>query len=332
MATAFSIGTMTAEPGTVARGKLGSLYLSDGTQVDIPLMVVHGAHDGPVLWLSAAMHGQELTGIGVLWELFHNRLNPQTLKGTVVMAPLLNPLSFNGGTYFTPQDGYNINRVFPGDPHGLTTARLAHMVLEEGIKKVDYLIDYHCNPDPAMMFSIVKESSDQATWEASRGMAAAFGITTVEMVLKYEAHRTGTMTDTAIQMGKPSLVIELTPWRRIGAQGVEVGARGALNVMKKLGMLSGEQEEQRGIIIVGGRLTRTETTANRGGLLRELRKLGDPVKKGEVVGQILNAYGDPVEDVQSPVDGWILAYPLLGNQAVNTGDILAFYIFSKPEQ
>ncbi len=132
----FSMGSVTAKAGTVAKGKLGSFYLSDGTQVDIPLIVVNGAKPGPVLWLSAAMHGQELSGIGVLWELVEKHLDPTLLRGTAVVAPLLNPFSFNGGTYYNPLDGYNINRVFPGDPHGLTTARLASLVLEEGIKKV----------------------------------------------------------------------------------------------------------------------------------------------------------------------------------------------------
>lgn len=327
---AFSIGNITAQPGTVAKGKLGSLYLSEGTEVNIPLVVVHGVSAGPVLWLSAAMHGQELSGIEVLWDIASKKIDPKTLKGTVVAAPLLNPFSFNGGTYFNPLDGYNINRVFPGDARGLTTARLAHLVLEEGIKKVDYLIDFHANPEPAMMFTIVKESQDQTMWEKSRAMAEAFGITTVEMVLKFEAHRTGTMTDTAISLGKPSIVIELIPWRRISPVAVRVGVRGVLNVMKSLGMIGGATEKQTETLVIGGRLTRTEITATRGGLVREYKTSGDPVKKGEVIGHIVDVYGDPVEDVVSPVDGWLLAFPLLGNQAVNTGDILAFFLFNKP--
>ena len=186
----FTIGNIVAMPGSIGKGKLGSIYLSDGTQVDIPVMVMNGKSAGPVLWLGAAMHGQELSGIAVLWEIFR-QIAPNNLKGTIVAAPLLNPLSFNGGTYFTPQDGYNINRVFPGDAKGLTTSRMANLIVEEGIKKVDYIIDFHANPDPAMCFAIIKESSDQALFARCREMAAAFGITTVEMLLAFEAHRTG---------------------------------------------------------------------------------------------------------------------------------------------
>ena len=326
---AFSVGDVTVQPGSTARGKLGSIYLSDGTAVDIPLIVVNGAQAGPALWVSAAMHGQELSGIGVIWELVKNRIDPAKLRGTVVAAPLLNPLSFNGGTYFTPQDGYNINRVFPGDPKGLTTQRLASLVLEEGIRKVDYLIDFHANPEPAMYFSIIKDAQDRAVWEKSREMAEAFGITIVEMVSKYEAHRTGTMTDTAMQMGKPSMTVELVPWRRVSPLAVRVGVKGVLNVMKKLGMVDGEIEPQDEIQVVGGRLTRTEVTANRGGLVQEYKDAGDPVRKGEVIGHIVDAYGEPLEEIVSPVDGWLLAFPLLGNQAVFTGDLLAFFLFEK---
>lgn len=326
--TTISIGNINAEPGSVARGKLGSVYLSDGTPIDIPLIVMNGSQAGPVLWVSAAMHGQELSGIGVIWELVQ-RLNPKSLRGTVVFAPMLDPLSFTGGTYYTPQDGYNFNRVFPGDPKGLLTARMASLTLE-AIQHVDYLIDFHANPEPAMCFSIIKESTDAKTWDKSREMAEAFGITTIEMVLKFEAHRTGTMTDAAIGLGKPSLVIELIPWRRISPHAVQIGVRGVQNIMRKLGMIDGSIEPQQGLLILDGRLTRTEVTANKGGLVRPFKDVGAAIKKGEVIGQIVNIYGDPVEDVVSPVDGWILAWPWLGNQAVGTGDILVFFVFRKP--
>lgn len=328
--TVFSIGDIKVESGSVARGRLGSVYLSDGTCVDIPLAVIHGAKPGPVLWVSAAMHGQELSGIGVIWELMKT-LSPASLRGTVVFAPMLDPFSFTGGTYYTPQDGYNFNRVWPGDPKGLLTARMANLTLEEGIKKADYLIDLHANPEPAMCFSIIKETADQKVWKKCREMADAFGITTIEMILKFEAHRTGTMTDTALSLGKPSLVIELIPWRRISPIAVQVGVRGVRNVMKKLGMLDETIEKQKDIPVLTGRLTRTEATANKGGIVRTFKGIGEAIKKGEIVGQIVNIFGDSVEGVVSPVDGWILAWPWFGNQAVGTGDILVFFVFKKPE-
>lgn len=325
----FHVGSISIDPGETKYGELGKVYLSDGTPVSIPLMAVRGLEDGPVLWIGAAMHGQELSGIPVVWEIVKERLDPKNLKGTVVGAPLLNPFSFNGRTYFTPEDGYNINRVFPGDPKGLLTHRLANMVYEEGIKKSDYLIDFHCNVETAMYFSIIKETSDKEAWQKSQQMAQAFGITTIEMILKYEAHRSGTMGDTAGEAGKPNMTIELTPWRRIDPKAVKVGVRGVLNVMKSLGMIEGEIEPQEGVKTLPGKLSRTELNATRGGLVKEIAGVGDAIKKGEVIGQIVDVYGDSVEDIVSPVDGWVLAWPMINNQSAGTGEHVAFIAFEK---
>ncbi len=325
----FHVGNIAIDPGERKFGALGTVYLSDGTPVSIPLMAVRGLEDGPVLWVGAAMHGQELSGIPVVWEIVKERVDPRQLRGTVVGAPLLNPFSFNGRTYFTPEDGYNINRVFPGDPKGLLTHRLANMVYEEGIKKSDYLIDFHCNVETAMYFSIIKETSNKEAWQKSQQMAKAFGITTIEMILKYEAHRSGTMGDTAGDSGKPNMTIELTPWRRIDPKAVKVGVRGVLNVMKSIGMLDGEIESQENVPVIQGQISRTELNATRGGLVKEIAGVGDAIKKGEVIGQIVNVYGDPVEDIVSPVDGWLLAWPMINNQAAGTGEHVAFIAFEK---
>lgn len=325
----LSIGNLTLEPGQSYRGELGSVQLSDGTRVRIPLMAVRGDRDGPVLWLGAAMHGQELSGIGVLWELFNQLLDPRTLRGTVVGSPLLNPLSFTGGTYFTPQDGYNINRVFPGDDRGLLTARMARLVYQEAVQKADVVLDFHANPEPALYFSIIKEPEDGQLWARCRELAEAFGITSIEMRLELEAHRTGTIIDAALELGKPCLAIELVGWRRLVPESVAVGVRGTLNVMKRLGMIDGRPEPQEGILVLGTRLTRTELTSEAGGLVRLFKEPGDRVGQGEVVGQIVSVYGEGIRNIESPVDGWLLAFPFLGNQAVGTGDILAFFAFGR---
>jgi predicted deacylase len=325
----FSIGDVLINPGGRCNGKLGTFYLSDGTAVDIPLMVVRGGQDGPVLWISAAMHGQEMSGIPVIWEILKEHVDPTTLRGTIVGAPLLNPFSFNGRTYYTPEDGYNLNRVFPGDPNGLLTHRLANLIFEEGVKKCDYLIDFHCNIASSMYFSIIKGTKEEEAFKQSKAMAEAFGITTIEIILKHEAHRTGTMSDEARKIGKPVLTVELIPWRSISQEAVSIGVRGVLNIMKTLDMIDGDEESQEGIKIITGKLSRTEINATRGGIINTLKSVGETVKKGQIIGQILNGYGEPVEDIVSSVDGWLLAWPMLNNQAAGTGEHVAFLLFKK---
>lgn len=323
----FDIGDLSLQPGQRAQGNLGKFYQSDGTEVAIPVMGVRGRHEGPTLWLSAAMHGQELSGIPVVWEIIKERVDPETLRGTVVGSPLLNPFSFNGRTYFTPEDGYNVNRVFPGDKDGLLTHRLANLIVEEAVQRCDYLIDFHCNVSSAMYFSIIKGSEQEEAFRKSKEMAEAFGVTTIEMILEHEAHRTGTMTDEARKMGKPMLVLELIPWRMIYPQAVRVGVRGTLNVMKQLGMIDGQIEPQDEIDVLDGRLSRTELKVTRGGLVKKFVDVGDAIEEDQVIGQIVDAYGDAVEEIVSSVDGWLLAWPMIHNQAAGSGDHVAFLAF-----
>jgi predicted deacylase len=124
--------------------------------------------------------------------------------------------------------------------------------------------------------------------------------------------------------GKPSIVVELVSWRQIDHEGVEAGVRGTLNVLKRLGMIGGAEEPQSGVATLSGRLTRTEAMATKGGLVHFMKALTDPVRQGEVIALIRNPHGDIVEEITSPVDGWVLAFPMMRNQAAATGDFVAF--------
>jgi len=320
-----SFGDVDVPRGEVAFGSLGAVYRPDGSQCHIPIIVVHGAEDGPILWLGSAMHGPEITGTEVIRRLCRETLDPRTLKGAVVAAPIMNPFAYNAHVMNTPHDGYNLNRVFPGGDSQLSF-RLAKLIWEEGAGKADYIIDYHANPDPAIMFSLVKEGSGDVEARSS-AMARAYGITIINMRRSLETHRSGSLTDLAVQSGVPSITIELVRWRRMDEVAVASGLRGTLNVMVNLGMVDGRIEPQDQCQVIKGRLTRCEVTASRGGLVHPLKDAGGVVRKDEPIALVRDAYGDVVETVISPVDGYILAYPFLGNQTVGTGDFVAFIAF-----
>ncbi len=262
----------------------------------------------------------------VIRRLTREVVEPRQLRGGIIAAPLLNPFSYHQHQMLTPQDGYNLNRVFPGDPAMLLSHRLAAQITRLAAS-ADACVDFHANPTPALQFSIVKHSGDAALWERSRALARAFGITTIEMIPTHERHRTGTFTDYVQERGKPCLVLELIAWRRFDRASLETGVRGTLNVMRHLGMLDGEVEPQTGITIIDGPLSRIELTANRGGLVHPLKDAGETIKEGETIALVRDLWGDVVEEVRTPRSGWILAWPLLGNQAVTTGDILVFIAF-----
>lgn len=328
MPKTIEVAGLSVRQGERGFGKAVCAYLPDGTPVNIPLIVLNGAHDGPVLWLGAGLHGTEVPGMEVIRRITREAVDPARLRGAVVAAPLLNPLSYHHHTMNTPQDGYNLNRVFPGDRELLLSHRLAALIADLAAPW-DVFIDYHANPTPALQFSIIKHSGDEALWTRCRRMADAFGITTIEMIPTHERHRMGTFTDHVQGRGKPCLVLELVAWRRIDAHSVETGVRGTLNVMKHLQMLDGDPELQTDVPGIPGRLSRIELTANRGGLVHPVKMPGDRVREGDTIALIRDLYGDVVEEVRTPRDGWILAWPLLGNQTVTTGDILVFIAYPR---
>jgi predicted deacylase len=326
--TTFHIAGISVPPGQRALGDVIAGELPDGTPVRIPLIVLNGVQDGPVIWLGAGLHGTEVPGMEVVRQVCREIVDPQRLRGVILASPLLNPFSFHQHQMLTPQDGYNLNRVFPGDPSMLLSHRLAALIARLA-ESCDVYIDFHANPSPALEFAIIKHPGDEVIWEKSRSLARAFGITTIEMMQVHERHRTGTFTDfVQLDLHKPCLVVELLAWRRFDPLSLRTGVRGTLNVLRYLKMIDGEIEPQTDVHILPGRLSRIELTANRGGLVYPLRLPGEKIRKGELIGLVRNLWGDVVEEILAPLDGWILAWPLLGNQAVATGDILTFIAFS----
>jgi hypothetical protein len=323
----MKVGNLEVSPSTIEKGRLGTFYREDGAAVHIPLIVVNGVEDGPVLWLSAGMHGQELSGVGVIWELVNERIEPAKLHGGLIVVPFMNPFSFTGGTYFTPQDGLNLHNFFPGDPEGSLTERLANLVYEEGVKKADVVIDLHCNPENAMMFTYAFDPDDEGVGKQGYELARIFGLTTVDDAPK-PSGVSADIQDAAYHLGKPSFLVELTPYYSISPQAVAVGVRGVLNVMKTLKMIEGEIEPQSEVSVIEGRLGITFGSSSRGGFVIPETSLGEPVQKGQIVGRVVDFFGDPLEEIVSPVDGWLLTWPYL-NQSVFSGDLVAMYVYPK---
>ncbi len=324
--SALSVGNVSVEPGKIGFGALTTAYLPDSTPVNVPLIVVHGAEQGPVLWLSAAMHGPEITGTEVIRRITREVIDPRKLRGSIIAVPLVNPFAVHQHQMSAPQDGYNMNRVFPGQVNGLLTHRIAYQVLRSGVSHADFLIDFHANPTPAIQFAIYR-NQPAAVGAKAKAMADAYGITTIQLKLENEPHRSGTLPDSAQAEGKPAITIELLAWRRILEDSVRSGVRGTLNVMKHLGMIDGKIEPQSDVPVIPGNLSRVEIAAEKGGLVHMLRNAGDPIAKGDLLAHIVNPYGDIVEEIKSPVDGWILAYPLISSQCVATGDFVNFIAY-----
>ena len=139
---AFTIGALSAAPGERVSGYLEVPPAGDeGTR--IPVSIVNGARSGPVLALIAGTHGYEYPGVTALQHLLAE-VRPAELTGTLLLVHIANPPSFFGRTvYVSPVDGKNLNRVYPGNPHGTVSERIADVITRLVIEQADYLIDLH---------------------------------------------------------------------------------------------------------------------------------------------------------------------------------------------
>jgi predicted deacylase len=170
-------------------------------------------------------------------------------------------------------------------------------------------------------------------------MAEAFGVTNVVESDPIPDDAPNTLVNLAVKNGIPDILIELVDGRWISEPSTTVGVRGILNVMKVFDMIDGEVEPQEGIPIIPGICTwQGIVHANRGGLIRFLKTPGDFLKKGEVFAEIYDLYGDVLERVECPMDGYIWSYPcgdILGTsgslQAVQTGAEIA-HVFTSDQQ
>jgi predicted deacylase len=331
MPSSLSVGNVTVAPGEMAFGHLVVGKMAWSQELSIPLIVVNGSQDGPRLWVSAVIHGPEATGTEVIRRVLREHLDPKELRGSIISVPVANPLSFQAAEYDTPEDGYNLNRVFPGNPNGSITQRMAHVIYEQ-VKRCDFIIDLHANAVPAMQFAIVAHAPDQSVVDRSFEIARRFGITTRLMKVSEEANwasqRSGTLLEVAARDGIPGVIAELLYWYRIDPSSVDIGTRGVLNIMKALDMIDGEMEKQP-LEVIEGNLSGAEQTCQEGGLVFFTKNVGDEVREGETVAIVRNPYGDVLEEVKAPVTGWVTAYPLRKNQAAMSGDTVAFFMYRK---
>ena len=323
------VGDVVAEPGEIRFGGITCAYLQDGAPVVLPLIVVNGAMDGPVLMLSGAIHGLELIGTEVIRQVTREAVKPAELRGAIIAAPILNPLAFRAGGMTTPQDQINLAYVFPGNPDQSLSRRMADLILKELIARADYEVDLHSNMTPSIPFTILHSASSHEVAAESRRMAEAVGFTLVDETEKAPAPNPGWLMDWILEAGKPAIVVELIDSRRINPIAARAGVRAILNVMKSIGMLEGAIEPQFELPVLKGLFSRAQVTANRGGLVHLHKEAGDPVAQGDLLATIYDAYGDAVEEVRSPVDGFLLAYPLRETQAAATGTDVAFLVFPR---
>jgi uncharacterized protein len=325
----LSIGTCTVEPGEVGLGKLNLETLPDGGEAFIPLIVVNGKYDGPVLWLGAAIHGCEVPGIEVIRRVTREFVDPDHLRGAIIGATILNPYALRHRTSEAPADPVNLNAQFPGDSAGTISQRAAHVILHQGLVHCDYAIDFHAATPIGMEFMCLPACQDAAIMARSLEIALAFGFPLVELtrdMFGYEHSLIGWAQD----RGKPGFVCEVKARDRYVRSSIPHGVRGVLNVIKCIGMIDGEIEPQTELAGAGGTYRLVDFRPQRSGLVSFQVAGGDCVERGDLLGLVRDVWGNTVDEILSPTGGFVRS--VTDEQAVFAGRIIGTILEPHPKE
>ncbi len=299
----FTFGRFQIKPGEAFSGYL-TVPEKDGAGTQIPVTVIHGLKKGRVLALVAGTHGAEYPPILALYRL-RDQIDPKQLAGTVILVHIANLPSFQRRLeYYNPYDWKNLNRVFPGNPGGTMSQRIAYVLTEEVIMRCDVLIDLHCGDqnEALIPYTYWTITGDRDMDEAQKQLALAFGIKTIiiDSTRTKDASDSKYLGNTAILRGKPALTTEYGNLGRTDEESVRENLRGSMNVMRHLKMLPGAAEA----VEVPLWIDKYEVVNSaHDGLWTPLVKMGSYVVKGQKVGLIRDFLGRQVDELRAPFSG-----------------------------
>ena len=306
----FRLGTSTLAPGERKTVDLPVSALSNHTPLTLPVHVVHGEKAGPVLFLSAVVHGDEILGAEIVRRVIRHRALA-SIAGTLLAVPVVNAFGLISHSRYMP-DRRDLNRSFPGSDHGSLASIVADLFMREVVMKSDYGIDLHTAAQHRTNLPQIRIAPDEPDL---LHMAEAFG----PPVILISKLREGTLRQCARDQGVKVLLYEGGEALRFDEIAIRAGVIGILRVMKWLNMIAPAN-------ITRSKVPPAISTASawlrapEGGLLRAAPLTGDLVDKGEVIGEISDPFGERAVQVIAPENGIIIGRTNL--PIVNRGDAL----------
>lgn len=305
---AFRIGEEEVAPGERRLVNLPMSALSNRTPMALPVSVIHSKREGPTLFISAAVHGDELTGVAICRRLLASKALAVT-RGTLLMVPIVNAFGFISHSRYLP-DRRDLNRSFPGSAKGSLAAQLAHIFLHEVVARSNYGIDLHSAAIHRANLPQIRVNSHD---EGALRLAEAFGAP----IIVHSDLREGSLRKVAHERGVPVIVYEAGEGLRIDEFSVSIGMHGVLRVLAHLGMIrrrAGRRVQT--VLSTSSRWVRAEES----GLFRPFKNIGDHVVAGERVGVVADPYGETETDLRASMDGIIIGRANI--PAINQGDAL----------
>lgn len=308
----ITIGEITVNPGEQKTFdlKVGKFYTH--SELSMPVQVRCGNQAGPVLFISAAIHGDELNGVEIIRRLLKIKaLN--RLKGTLITVPIVNLHGFINHSRYLP-DRRDLNRCFPGSKTGSIAGRLAHIFLNEVVSKATHGIDLHTGAINRTNLPQIRADLDN---DEVKSMAESFG----SPVMLNANLRDGSLRAAAVKKGIPILLYEAGEALRFDEVSIRAGVRGIINVMRHLEMIpQSRSKTERKIKPVIARSS-FWIRAPQSGIFRSLVADGARVEANKtLIGVVSDPFGEVEEEVFSPNSGIVIGQMCM--PLVNEGEAL----------
>jgi uncharacterized protein len=305
----FTLNGTVVAAGERATIDLPMARLYTHSKMGLPVHVVHGKQAGPTLFVSAAIHGDEINGVEIIRRLLCNR-SINRIKGTLLAVPVVNPFGFIQHSRYLP-DRRDLNRSFPGSPKGSLASRIAHLFMQEIVCRSTHGIDIHTGSNYRSNLPQIRTDLEDAE---NLRLASAFG---TPMII-HSGIRDGSLREAVAEHGIPVLLYEAGEALYFNDSAIHTGVHGIVNVMRAIGMLPRSRKAR------GKEPLISENTswvrAPRSGVFFKKAALGTLVHKGDALGIINDPLGDESEQIQAPFTGVIIGQLTL--PLVHEGDAL----------
>jgi predicted deacylase len=322
-AQGFTVGDVTARPGTLASGELTIAPAAGDSGSRVPFSIVHGAKPGPVLALIAGVHGQEYTPVLALQRL-RTSIVPATLSGTVIMVHVANMPSYLGRTiYYSPVDRKNLNRVVPGRADGTLWERIAERLTREVIDRATHVVDLHAGDGNESLrpyvYWITTGPQEVADMGRKMALASGFDHIVIDRGRPTDAAKSIYLSNTAILRGKPALTVESGFLAVPDEASIVRLERAVAGWLKLLGMQAAGPEPAQHVVWID----RSEVlTSKFTGIWYPLVDRGHTVAQGTVIGRVTDFFGKTLDEIRAPFAGEVLY--VVGTPAMNEGEPVAF--------
>lgn len=307
----FIINGISISPGTRITIDLPAARLYTHAPIPIPVHIINGKKTGPRLFLSAAIHGDEINGV----EIIRRLLKLPALKkltGTLIAVPMVNVHGLINHSRYLP-DRRDLNRSFPGSEKGPLASRLANLFMKEIVEKSTHGIDIHTGAIHRSNLPQIRANLDDKETEK---LARAFNVP----IIISSNIRDGSLREAAASFGIPTLLYEAGEALRFDEVSIRAGVKGIINVMRTLEMLPPSKSKTKKQFEPAVARSSSWVRAPDSGILRAMVALGSRVKKNSLLGVVADPFGDSEVNVESPYSGIVIGRTNL--PLVNEGDAL----------